>query len=121
MISPSDNVRVADAIRAAEAKTSGEIFCVIARHSSDYRLIPIVWEALLALAVPLPLIYLTAWRVTMISAIQLAVFVVVALVLSHSRLRFHVVPRRVQRERAHAEAMRVFWAQGLHAGLEFRY
>jgi putative membrane protein len=114
MISQADNARVAQAIRAAEAKTSGEIFCVVARHASDYRLIPIVWAALLALAVPLPLIYLTAWRVTTIYALQLAVFVVCALVLSYPRLRFHVVPRRVQRERAHAEAVRVFWAQGLH-------
>jgi putative membrane protein len=114
MISQADNARVAQAIRAAEAKTSGEIFCVVARHASDYRLIPIVWAALLALAVPLPLIYLTAWRVTTIYAVQLAVFVVCALVLSYPRLRFHVVPRRVQRERAHAEAMRVFWGQGLH-------
>jgi putative membrane protein len=114
MISQADNARVAAAIRAAEQKTSGEIFCVIARHSSDYRLIPIIWAALFALTVPLALIYLTSWRVTLIYAVQLAVFVVAALVLSHPRLRFRVVPRRLRHERAHAEAMRQFWAQGLH-------
>ena len=36
-----------------------------------------------------------------------------ALVLSHPKLRFHVVPRRAKHERAHAEAMRQFFAQGL--------
>jgi len=36
MISQADKDRIAEAIRAAEAKTSGEIFCVIARHASDY-------------------------------------------------------------------------------------
>jgi putative membrane protein len=41
MISQIDRERIADAIRAAEAKTSGEIFCVIARHASDYRLVPL--------------------------------------------------------------------------------
>jgi uncharacterized membrane protein len=37
MISQADRERIAEAIRAAETKTSGEIFCVIARHASDYR------------------------------------------------------------------------------------
>jgi len=45
MISESDKTRIADAIRAAEARTAGEIFCVIARHSSDYWLVPIAWAA----------------------------------------------------------------------------
>jgi putative membrane protein len=114
MISDADKARVADAIRTAEAGTSGEIFCVIAGHASDYRLVPLVWAALLALAVPLPLIYLASWRVTVIYLVQLAVFAVGSLVLSLPQLRFHVVPRRMMQERAHAEALRQFWAQGLH-------
>ena len=61
MISQADRERIADAICAAEAKTSGEIFCVIARHASDYRLVPLAWAAAVALAVPAPLIYLTLW------------------------------------------------------------
>jgi putative membrane protein len=60
MISDVDKRRIAEAIRAAEEKTAGEIFCVIAHASGDYRLVPIAWAALVALAVPLPLIYLTA-------------------------------------------------------------
>ena len=44
MIPESDKARVAAAIRAAEQHTSGEIFCVIARHCSDYRLVPIAWN-----------------------------------------------------------------------------
>src|SRR5262249_29763063 len=52
--------RIAEAIRAAEEQTAGEIFCVIAHACGDYRLVPIAWAALVALAVPLPLIYLTA-------------------------------------------------------------
>jgi len=114
MISDADKARVADAIRTAEAGTSGEIFCVIARHASDYRLVPLVWAALLALAVPLPLIYLASWRATVIYLVQLAVFAVGSLVLSLPQLRFHVVPRPLMQERAHAEALRQFWAQGLH-------
>ncbi|HEY7665694.1 MAG TPA: TPM domain-containing protein [Xanthobacteraceae bacterium] len=114
MISPADRARIADAIRAAEAKTSGEIFCVIARHSSDYRLVPLAWAAALALLVPAPLIYLTLWPAALIYLIQLVSFIVAALVLSLPAIRFHIVPRRTQRERAHVEAMRQFFAHGLH-------
>jgi putative membrane protein len=113
MISGSDKTRIADAIRAAEARTAGEIFCVIARHSSDYRLVPIAWAAAVALLTPLPLVYLTSWPAAVIYLCQLAVFLVVALALSHPKLRFHLVPRRAKRDRAHSEAMRQFFAQGL--------
>ncbi len=78
MISQADKDRIGDAISAAEAKTSGEIFCVIARHSSDYRLVPVAWAAAVALAVPAPLIYLTLWPASLIYLIQLVVFIVVA-------------------------------------------
>jgi putative membrane protein len=113
MIPESDKARVADAIRAVEAKTSGEIYCVIARHTSDYRLVPILWSAALALLVPLPLIYLTDWPVERIYGCQLATFLVVAFVLSHPWLRFHIVPRKTKHDRAHAAAVRQFWAHGL--------
>ncbi|TLU71127.1 hypothetical protein [Lichenicoccus roseus] len=61
MIADADKARVAAAIREAEKHTSGEIFCVIARHSSDYRLFPIAWAAAAALAAPLPILALTSW------------------------------------------------------------
>ena len=114
MISQVDKDRIADAITKAEAKTSGEIFCVIARHSSDYRLVPVAWAAAVALAVPAPLIYLTLWPASLIYLIQLFVFIAVAAGLSLPGIRFHVVPRRTKHERAHVEAMRQFFAQGLH-------
>jgi putative membrane protein len=113
MIPPSDKARVTDAIRAAEARTAGEIFCVIARHSSDYRLVPIAWAAAIALLVPLPFIYLTSLSAAVIYLWQLVAFLLVALVLSHPKVRFHIVPRRAKHDRAHAEAMRQFFAQGL--------
>jgi putative membrane protein len=114
MIAQADRARIIDAIRAAEARTSGEIFCVIARHSSDYRVVPLVWAAALALVVPAPLIHFTLWPAAVIYLVQLVVFVAAALALSLPAIRFHIVPRRTQHERAHAEAMRQFFAQGLH-------
>ena len=114
MISQADKTRVEDAIRAAEAKTSGEIYCVIAQHASDYRLVPLAWASLTALVVPAPLIYLTLWPASAIYLVQLLVFIVVAIGLSRPPIRFFLVPRRAKHERAHALAMRQFFAQGLH-------
>lgn len=114
MISEADKARVTGAIAAAESKTSGELFCVIAQHSSDYRLVPVAWSALLALLVPLPLIYLTLWPASVIYLIQLGAFIAAAIGLSQPQIRFHLVPRRAKHDRAHAEAMRQFLAQGLH-------
>jgi putative membrane protein len=114
MFSEADRALISAAIRQAEAGTTGEIFCVVAQHSSDYRLVPIAWAAALALAVPLPLIYATDWPATVIYVLQLIAFVVAAVGLSRDGIRFHIVPRRMKRDRAHAEAMRQFWAHGLH-------
>jgi putative membrane protein len=113
MIGDVDKARVSAAIQKAELYTAGEIFCVIARHSSDYRLVPLAWAASIALLVPLPLISLTTWSVAVVYLLQLTVFLIAALVLSHPKLRFHIVPRRARHDRAHAEAMRQFFAQGL--------
>src|SRR6516225_7593075 len=99
MISQADKARIAEATRTAETKTSGEIFCVIARHASDYRLVPRAWAAAIALVVPAPLIYLTLWPASTIYLVQLLVFIAAALVLSLPGIRFHIVPRRTQHER----------------------
>lgn len=113
MISDSDKDRVSAAIQKAEAETDGEIFCVIAKRSSDYRLAPIAWAAVIALLAPLPLIYLTRWWAETVYLWQLATFVAAAIALSQPKLRFHIVPRQARHDRAHAEAMRQFFAQGL--------
>jgi putative membrane protein len=113
MIAEPDKARIAAAIRKAEAQTAGEIFCVIARHSSDYRLVPVAWAIALALLAPLPAIALTDWSVSIVYLAQLLVFLVASLALSHPMLRYRIVPRRARHDRAHEEAMRQFFAQGL--------
>jgi putative membrane protein len=115
MISDADRSRISDAIRAAEAKTSGELYCVLARNAGAYRLVPLAWAAAIALAVPWPIIALSDWpSALMIYLIQLAVFAIAAFGLSQPAIRFHIVPGRTKRERAHAAAMRQFWAHGMH-------
>jgi putative membrane protein len=113
MLTDADKQRVAEAIRAAESKTSGEIFCVLAREAGTYRLMPIAWAAVVALIVPIPLIHLTEWTARTVYVIQLLAFIATAVSLSRGAIRFWIVPRRMKRERAHAAAMRQFLAQGL--------
>lgn len=114
VISAADRARVRQAIGAAEAKTSGEIFTVVTEECEDYRFIPILWAALLAFIVPLPLIYLTQVAASLIWLIQVATFVVFAIVLSLPQVKLLVVPRHVKREAARALAMQQFLAHGLH-------
>jgi len=113
MIDDADKARVTAAIRVAEAGTAGEIFCVIARHSDEYRLVPLVWAAGLALAAPLPFLYFTAWSAPVVYLLQIITFLLAAIALSSSAIRFRIVPRRAKHDRAHAEAMRQFAAQGI--------
>ena len=54
-LADQDRARIRDAVAAAEAKTAGEIFVVVAAASDDYRLVPLLWATLAALFVPLPL------------------------------------------------------------------
>jgi putative membrane protein len=114
VIDATDKARVSAAIRSAEANTAGEIFCVIAQRSGDYRLIPLAWAAGVALFAPLPLIYLLHWSSGTIYFAQLVAFAAVALVLSYPAVLFRVVPRRTKHEHAHAVAHAQFLAQGLH-------
>jgi putative membrane protein len=114
LISEIDKKRISASIAAAELTTAGEIFCVIARQSGDYRLVPIVWAAFAALLLPLPLIFFTAMPTHWIYIAQLALFAVLTLALSIDAVRFRIVPRRRMHEQAHAEAVRQFCAQGLH-------
>jgi putative membrane protein len=113
-ISDADRAQIADAIRMAEARTSGEIFCVLTQRSSQYTLVPVAWAAALALIVPLPLIYLTNWPASVIYMLQLVSFVVAAIGLARPAIRFRLVPKRARHERAHSTAMRQFWAQRLN-------
>jgi len=114
MISDADRARIADAIRAAETKTSGEIYCVLAQNAGAYRLMPLAWAAALALLTPWPLIASTSFSATTIYIVQLVVFVLASVGLSRPSIRFHLVPRRTKRERAHAAATRQFLAHGMH-------
>jgi len=112
-VSEQDRSRIATAIRAAEAKTSGEIVCVLARTSTDATALPVLLAALVALALPWLLVALTEMSVHRILTLQVAVFFLFAVVLCLPRVRVALLPRAARRHIAHRAAMEQFTIRGI--------
>ena len=110
---PADHARIAAAIRSAETRTSGEIVCVLAHRSAEYGHMPALWSALFALAAPWPMMALTHLSAQRIFLVQCAIFAGLLLVFSIDRIRMLLVPRAVQRARAHRAAVEQFHTRGL--------
>jgi putative membrane protein len=113
VLSEQDQARISEAIRAAEAKTSGEIVCVLARTSTDPTALPIFIAALLALALPWLLVATTAMPVYSILLLQVALFFLLAIVLCLPRVRVALLPRAARRAVAHRVAMEQFRIRGI--------
>jgi putative membrane protein len=87
---------------------------MVTRASARYFAIGLMWAALIALSVPLPLILLTNWPVEQIYAAQLAVFALALALILWDPLRFALVPKSVKHAEAHKRAVEEFVAQNLH-------
>jgi putative membrane protein len=112
-ISTQDREHIASVIRAAEAKTSGEIVCVLARQSSDATALPILIAALGALALPWLLVATTEMPVDRILLLQIVLFIGLAIVLCLPRIRVALIPRMARRTIAHRAAMEQFAIRGI--------
>ena len=106
-------VRIEAALRTAQARSTGQIVCVLARASSSYEVMPLIWSALIALATPWPLLFLTEWSAERIFLAQLAVFLVALCLLSLPALRLRLTPRSVRRANAHRAALEQFVLRGV--------
>ena len=107
-ISSEDHVRIASAIRSAEAKTSGEIVCVLAQTSSHTTALPVLIAAVVALALPWLLMTFTAMTVHRILSLQVIVFLVLLILLCLPRVRVALMLRKARRAIAHRVAMEQF-------------
>jgi putative membrane protein len=112
-MSPQDREKIASAIRAAEAGTSGEIVCVLAQSSSDAAALPVLIAAMIALATPWALVATTAWTVQSILWLQILVFVVLTIFLCLPRIRVALIPRRMRRAMAFRVAAEQFVTRGI--------
>ena len=114
-LNDAEKAQLRDAIRQAEAKTSGEIVTVIARASGDYLYYPTLWAALLAILSPLlPIGLALSFAPLGIIELQLLVFALLALVFRWPPIKLRLVPRTVQRAYCARRAREQFLAQGLH-------
>jgi putative membrane protein len=112
-IAPQDAARIEAAARAAQSRSTGQIVCVLARASSAYEVMPLVWSALLALAAPWPLLIFTDLSGERIFIGQLAVFLIAFAALSLPALRLRLTPRRLLRSNAHRAAIEQFVIRGV--------
>jgi putative membrane protein len=114
IVSPGDRARVAAAIGAAERRTAGEIFVVLARRSDDYRVEAALAAALVALLVPVALIPF-ALSGAAVAGVQALAAVALGLLSQWEPVRLLVVPRAVKRRRAHRLATELFLSHNVHA------
>jgi len=140
LFSPADRQAVQAAVRAAEARTRGEIFCVVAAQSSEYRETPLAWAAGAALLAPavlllagvevsLPASLSDGWtavqagamaesaaRAALAGAILLqgALFAVLLVLVSLAPVRRALTPAGLKRHRVRRRAQEQFLAHNLH-------
>ncbi|MBA4805874.1 MAG: TPM domain-containing protein [Brevundimonas sp.] len=131
--------RIAAAIAEAEARTSGEIFCVLAGSVSSYRDVSLTWATAAALILPLLLIPLgfqpswvpgfsEGWEAGHLAAqdatlghalaayalIQAGLFALTFLLVSIPAVRRRLTPRRIRTARVRRAAVQQFLAHGVH-------
>lgn len=114
-LSDSDKLRIDEAIRQVEAKTSGEIVTVIARESDDYYYIPTLWAAFTALLLP-ALVTVFELQHTLLDSYgaQISLFLVATLLFRIPALKYRVIPQAVKHQRAARLAREQFLLQNLH-------
>jgi putative membrane protein len=138
-LSPSDLAAIEAAVRQAEARTTGEIYCVVTEESSHYGETAIAWAAGVALLGPALLLlagvhvtvpdFFPTWSASAVGAamesavrralvgaiaLQVALFIVTALIVSIPPVRRTLTPRSLKRLRVQRRAAEQFVAKNLH-------
>ncbi|WP_273792829.1 TPM domain-containing protein [Brucella anthropi] len=120
LIGAGDHARIAEAIRKAEAETSGEIYAVLARSSDDYFFAAGFVATCGILIASVVAAFLAHWywfdiRLPMFGLAVLAAFLTAMLVLwFFPAIRMLLVPRRIRYKRAHLNALQQFLARNVH-------
>jgi putative membrane protein len=119
-LDPQAHARIAATIREAETRTSGEIYCVVARSSDSYFhaaacfLSAALLIASFAVAFALEYLWIGIRLPIFVAAQILAFAAALALLWAMPRLRIRLVPRRLRYRRAHDNAMKQFLARNVH-------
>ncbi|MDR0212340.1 MAG: hypothetical protein LBJ33_24650 [Pseudomonas putida] len=101
--------QIAEAIARAEQRTDAELVTVLARRADDYAYLPLLWAALLALAIPGLAHLALGWPdVRALLVVQVLTFVSLCLLLRNPRLASRLVPRLLRQRRASGLARQQF-------------
>lgn len=144
LLTEAQKTAVSGAIEAAEASTSGEIYCVVAHKSGDYGWTTLIYGIVLALLAPVIMLALglnpleladwltrltgagwsagvgasagdeAALGMAMVVAIQTAIVIAVSLLGLNADLREAMTPAFVKRNNVHRSALEQFLAHGIH-------
>lgn len=143
LLTPSDLAAIEMAVREAETRTTGEIYCVVSEAGSDYRETPIGWAAAVSLLAPALLllggIHIEApdlfggWTAAQVSSVaeaaarraligavllQGVLFAVTWTVVALPPVRRLLTLPGLKRERVRQRAREQFIAKNLHATRE---
>jgi putative membrane protein len=113
MRAQADEAKIIAAVQRAEARTSGQIVCVLARQSCDSAGAGALYSGVLACLVPWPLLSATDLSAQAIFAIQLGVFLLALLILGFTSLGVALVPRAERRRQAFRLATEQFFTRGI--------
>ena len=145
LLTPEDRAAIEAAVREAETRTTGEIYCVLAEESADYHATPLAWAAGVALLAP-ALLLLAGIQVTAPDAgmfggwtaeqvedlgeataraalvgtllLQALLFAVTLFVVAIPPIRRALTPRGFKRDRVRQRAEEQFLSKNLHATRE---
>jgi len=138
-LSPTELSAIEAAVREAETRTTGEIYCVVAEESSDYGETPLAWAGGVALLAPAILLiagvhvsipdFFSTWSAAQVGeAIEISVrnaligtivlqgilFAATALIVAIPSVRRALTPRGLKRDRVRRRAAEQFLAKNLH-------
>jgi len=145
LLSPEDLAAIQAAIAAAEARTTGEIYCVVAEESADYHATPLAWAAGVALLAPAILLLagiqvsapdmglIGGWTAAQVEdlgeataraalvgtlVLQALLFVATLLLVAIRPVRRALTPRGMKLDRVRQRAEEQFLSKNLHATRE---
>jgi putative membrane protein len=138
-LSPTELSAIEAAVREAETRTTGEIYCVVAEESSDYGETPLAWAGGVALLAPAILLiagvhvsipdFFSTWSAAQVGeaietsvrnaligtiVLQGVLFAATALIVTIPSVRRALTPRGLKRDRVRRRAAEQFLAKNLH-------
>jgi putative membrane protein len=138
-LTPTELSAIEAAVREAETRTTGEIYCVVSEESSDYGETPLAYAAGVALLAPAILLlagvhvsipdFFSTWSAAQVGqaieqsvrsaligtiVLQGVLFVATALIVAIPPVRRALTPRGLKRDRVRRRAAEQFLAKNLH-------